>query len=1229
MLCSGSESQKMASRSPTMGHRKVTWVVEIGDVPAYAYAPYEKHLSHSKYEREDVQKKTFTKWINSQLVKNDKPLVEDLFLDLRDGEVLLSLLEILTAQQYKRERGRMRVHHINNVNTALQVLDSNGVKLVNISSNDIVDANPKLTLGLVWSIILHWQVHYHLKELMSDLQQTNLEKTLLAWCRTHTQNYTGVNVKNFSTSWSDGLAFNALLHRWRPQLFDYAAVLARSPAARLDHAFALAHAHLNIDRLLDPEDVNTPNPDKKSIMMYVMCLFQSLPHSSEDVADLESIHSEPSTPVATQPPESAGGGGGASRPLSAATTGSVELGGYYAAFEEVLAWLLEAEERLAEARAPSGDDLAPLKDHFHAHEKFLLELSEHQMRVGAVLEEGARLVLEAGLSREETAEVRLQLRLLNQRWEQLRRRAMDTQAHVHQALMRAQQHHLLQFRQWLTKTEDRISHMGSVRGGAAGVAAQLAAVTALHEDLARQQPLVDALADCVIVVDDDAHDNSVTEIEDQLTALSERWSHTCSWTMQQLARLRELQERWAALEAEHAGLARALDAHEAELKQLEAEPVSCVGGVAARVAALRRLRAALRAAAGPAQALLAAAQALPGAAALLERADALADRLAALHDILAVQDQRIKELGFDIDLEVEEEVKQPPAASVTSGEEQSGEAGAAKKPRLSGDEGAAFQLGYEAFRAWADRADAALAHCKGELENKNGKKKEIPSILEQVEKEIETQRADFANVEEIQRRLAAETGLEEEAKRHAESIEELKRRWENIQRSLLDIRNTMNLLEDKENYYKNVEALQRELDEVHAWKDKMLAEKPSNNQLIHLRNKIRLVKQLEMKLKELNAQSIILLTKQIPKSHKDDIETDSKRINDAYEQLLLFLTTREVEIKLAVSKKPPKQAEDEFKGLQNRIQAMEAQIITEHAMISTPEAMAAKIEQLTKLRREFDELQSTYDRVVQDRRDNYEKGSVQELNFRSSLENLVTKFGDTKTILEQKISKLEKGGALLAQLREASEQLRAWLHAHQLLLRDAQAAPLGDQDPLERLLDASNKFEEEKPTYKTKLELIESTKESILEDCEETVAKTVQNDAKELKKLFEEVTEEGFKTNERLRRALERTEAVFRQVAELEAWLAHIELQMPQEHECNITDSAELYQMKTRFQALKDKCDDHTEQFRNLNEAGNDLLLAAAARPAGLARALTRLNARWTSVTHGVYERYKVLCEAW
>lgn len=32
------------------------------------------------------------------------------------------------------------------------------VKLVNIRNDDITDGNPKLTLGLIWTIILHFQV---------------------------------------------------------------------------------------------------------------------------------------------------------------------------------------------------------------------------------------------------------------------------------------------------------------------------------------------------------------------------------------------------------------------------------------------------------------------------------------------------------------------------------------------------------------------------------------------------------------------------------------------------------------------------------------------------------------------------------------------------------------------------------------------------------------------------------------------------------------------------------------------------------------------------------------------------------------------------------------------------------------------------------------------------------------------------------------------------------------
>ncbi|MGH0186186.1 UNVERIFIED_CONTAM: hypothetical protein FKN15_020243 [Acipenser sinensis] len=57
-----------------------------------------------------------------------------------------------------REKGRMRFHRLQNVQIALDFLKQRQVKLVNIRNDDITDGNPKLTLGLIWTIILHFQV---------------------------------------------------------------------------------------------------------------------------------------------------------------------------------------------------------------------------------------------------------------------------------------------------------------------------------------------------------------------------------------------------------------------------------------------------------------------------------------------------------------------------------------------------------------------------------------------------------------------------------------------------------------------------------------------------------------------------------------------------------------------------------------------------------------------------------------------------------------------------------------------------------------------------------------------------------------------------------------------------------------------------------------------------------------------------------------------------------------
>lgn len=73
-------------------------------------------------ERLHIQKKTFTKWMNSFLMKAKLEVI-DLFTDLADGVKLLKLLEIISGEKLgKPNNGKMRVHKIENVNKSLAFL---------------------------------------------------------------------------------------------------------------------------------------------------------------------------------------------------------------------------------------------------------------------------------------------------------------------------------------------------------------------------------------------------------------------------------------------------------------------------------------------------------------------------------------------------------------------------------------------------------------------------------------------------------------------------------------------------------------------------------------------------------------------------------------------------------------------------------------------------------------------------------------------------------------------------------------------------------------------------------------------------------------------------------------------------------------------------------------------------------------------------------------------------
>ncbi|XP_034622172.1 dystonin isoform X23 [Trachemys scripta elegans] len=271
-------SQKSGSVSPAPGdtlpwnlpkHERSKRKIQGGSV----LDPAERAVLRIADERDKVQKKTFTKWINQHLMKVRKH-VNDLYEDLRDGHNLISLLEVLSGDTLPREKGRMRFHRLQNVQIALDYLKKRQVKLVNIRNDDITDGNPKLTLGLIWTIILHFQISdIHVTGQSEDM---SAKERLLLWTQQTTEGYAGIRCENFTTCWRDGKLFNAIIHKYRPDLIDMNTVAVQSNLANLEHAFYVAEK-LGVTRLLDPEDVDVSAPDEKSVITYVSSLYDAFP----------------------------------------------------------------------------------------------------------------------------------------------------------------------------------------------------------------------------------------------------------------------------------------------------------------------------------------------------------------------------------------------------------------------------------------------------------------------------------------------------------------------------------------------------------------------------------------------------------------------------------------------------------------------------------------------------------------------------------------------------------------------------------------------------------------------------------------------------------------------------------------------------------------------------------------------------------------------------------------
>ena len=217
---------------------------------------------------EAMQIKVFSRWVDNILQERGLHC-EDVTKDLQDGVKLINLVELVTrkdiTQRWNKEP-KSPFQKGENCDLAVETLKQ-VMKLTNIAGGDIVDGNVKLTLGLIWQMILHFNIE-SVREEGTSTKVTALQ-SLKRWCEKHTQEYEKVD--NFQPT---AYAMCCLIHSFREDIIRIDELDPVNDLACAELALGKCR-ELTIPVYLDPQDL-CGQVDEKSLMTQLAALKKCL-----------------------------------------------------------------------------------------------------------------------------------------------------------------------------------------------------------------------------------------------------------------------------------------------------------------------------------------------------------------------------------------------------------------------------------------------------------------------------------------------------------------------------------------------------------------------------------------------------------------------------------------------------------------------------------------------------------------------------------------------------------------------------------------------------------------------------------------------------------------------------------------------------------------------------------------------------------------------------------------
>lgn len=110
--------------------------------------------------------------MNSHLQKRGLH-VDDLITGVHTGENLVHLMEIISGKSIPQKivkNPKLRIQKMQNNKIALNFISSEGIRLVNVSAEDMVNGVMPSILGTIWTLILRYQIKQHRNLFINPLQ---------------------------------------------------------------------------------------------------------------------------------------------------------------------------------------------------------------------------------------------------------------------------------------------------------------------------------------------------------------------------------------------------------------------------------------------------------------------------------------------------------------------------------------------------------------------------------------------------------------------------------------------------------------------------------------------------------------------------------------------------------------------------------------------------------------------------------------------------------------------------------------------------------------------------------------------------------------------------------------------------------------------------------------------------------------------------------------------------